>query len=302
MSKINLDSQIYQFNTQFLGISSYTSSTVVCMQNNLLHGGIFSTNNFLSEDYLLNFCGNSSYLGRRMGVSHFYSEGGLATITKRSLDENTEQATILPKPTKIRTSISQAIINRRSIRDYKLTKMSQKDLSNLLFYACGVSKKESKEVDFFPEPMDFKLRNSPSAGGIYPIKLYFRCNNVAGLDNGIYVYYPETHAVKLVKAEKESCDCKNYADFATIKAQEVNLIFFYVYDMYVNTRKYGNIGAAFAFIEAGEMAQNIQLVSTALGYGACDIGGYNKPLVERELDLDGITKHLIHVTIVGSEE
>ena len=77
--------------------------------------------------------------------------------------------------------------------------------------------------------------------------------------------------------------------------------FFYVYDMYVNSRKYGDAGTAYAFIEAGETAQNIQLMATALGYGSCDIGGYEKQYVEKSLKLDGITKHVIHTTIIGKE-
>lgn len=294
-------SQIFHFNTQYLGISSYTDSTVVRMQNNILKGGIFSSNGYKSEEYLLNFRGNNSYLGNRMGAADFYSSGGLVTIPERELDENMEGAISLPAPRKIKASLSQAIMNRKSTRQYVEGMMSLKDLSNILYYTTGVSRKSINNFDFMPEPLEFKLRNAPSAGGLYPLKLYFYGNNIKGIDKGLYVYYPEHHAIKKVKHEEGMIEASHYADFADIDPTKLNLVFFYVYNMLANSRKYGDIGAAFALIEAGEMAQNLQLVSTAMGFGACDIGGYNKGLIEEELEIDGITKHLIHVTVVGNE-
>ncbi|WDV46630.1 SagB family peptide dehydrogenase [Clostridiaceae bacterium M8S5] len=293
--------QIYHFNTQYLGISSYTDTTVVRMQHNILNGGIFSQNRYKSEEYLLNFRGNNNYLGNRIGASDFYGSGGLATLTQKELGENLDSAILLPEPQKIKTSISKAIKNRRSVRKYREGKMSLKDLSNILYYSSGVSGKDENKLDYYEEPLVFKLRNVPSGGGLYPIKLYFYCNNVKGLEEGIYVYYPENHAIHIIKDKEKLLSVTTYADFASIDVSKVNMVILYVYDLFINSRKYGDIGAAFAFIEIGEMAQNIQLISTALGYGACDIGGYDKGLVESELEIDGLTKHLLHVTIVGHE-
>lgn len=294
-------SQIFHFNTQYLGVSSYTDSTVVRMQNNILRGGVFSPNRYKSEEYLLNFRGNNAYLGNRMGAADFYSSGGLVTIPERMLEENMEKAIKLPPPKKIKVSLSQAITNRKSVRFYQEGMMSLKDLSNILYYTTGVSRLSYNTFDFMPEPLEFKLRNAPSAGGLYPVKLYFYCNNVKGLDKGIYLYYPENHGVLKVKDAEDMILPTEYADFADIEADKLNLVFFYVYNLLANSRKYGDIGAAFAFIETGEMAQNLQLVATAMGYGACDIGGYNKGKIEKEIEIDGVTKHLIHVTVIGNE-
>ncbi|HER2967343.1 TPA: DUF1542 domain-containing protein [Streptococcus pyogenes] len=59
---------------------------------------------------------------------------------------------------------------------------------------------------------------------------------------------------------------------------------------------------AYAFIESGEIAQNIQLTATALTYGSIDIGGYNKEYLQELLDLDGLGEHVIHMTLVGTKE
>jgi nitroreductase len=38
----------------------------------------------------------------------------------------------------------------------------------------------------------------------------------------------------------------------------------------------------------------------AMDMGACDIGGFNKSEIESLLKLDGLSKHIIHFTIVGN--
>ena len=43
-------------------------------------------------------------------------------------------------------------------------------------------------------------------------------------------------------------------------------------------------------------------MSTALGYGACDIGGYEKQYIEELLNIDGVLKHVVHMTVVGWEQ
>ena len=44
---------------------------------------------------------------------------------------------------------------------------------------------------------------------------------------------------------------------------------------------------------------NAQLAATALGIGACDLGGYRKHNLEEMLGLDGVYEHIIHMTIFG---
>jgi SagB-type dehydrogenase family enzyme len=57
---------------------------------------------------------------------------------------------------------------------------------------------------------------------------------------------------------------------------------------------------AFAFIEAGEISQNVHLICTALGIGPCDVGGYAKQRLEQTLGLDGLSEHVIHLTVIGN--
>jgi SagB-type dehydrogenase family enzyme len=75
-----------------------------------------------------------------------------------------------------------------------------------------------------------------------------------------------------------------------------------VYNLYDNSRKYGDGGVVFGLIEVGAILQNLHLARTALGLAGCDQGGYDKQMIEKMLDLDGLTSHVVHVTMVGQGE
>jgi len=55
----------------------------------------------------------------------------------------------------------------------------------------------------------------------------------------------------------------------------------------------------FGFIEAGEIAAHIHLVCTATKVGSFGYGGWEKVQTERFLGVDGLSKQLVHTTVVG---
>jgi nitroreductase len=52
-------------------------------------------------------------------------------------------------------------------------------------------------------------------------------------------------------------------------------------------------------LEAGHVAQNLNLVATALGLGCVNIGGYFDREIDEYLDLDGITHSTIYMLAIG---
>lgn len=76
----------------------------------------------------------------------------------------------------------------------------------------------------------------------------------------------------------------------------------FVYNLYQNSRKYGDSGVVFGLIEVGAILQNLHLARTALALAGCDQGSYDKQAIERMLGLDGLTRHVVHVTVVGQGE
>jgi len=76
---------------------------------------------------------------------------------------------ILPQPRyDSDISIEKALLERRSIRDYKDEPLSLAEVSQLLWAAQGITDKRG-------------FRTSPSAGALYPLELYVVIGNVEGI-------------------------------------------------------------------------------------------------------------------------
>ncbi|WP_251861300.1 SagB family peptide dehydrogenase [Clostridium sp. Marseille-Q2269] len=293
---------LIHFNTQYSSISPYADSTVVKTPDTVIKGSLYSkSNRFVSEEYLLNYRSNNNNLGFRTGVANFFQTDAALTSVNLDMEEEKNNIIELPSPKNIRAGLSTIIKSRRSVRKYSNKTMSLNDVSNILYYTQGICD-EVEPYNLSNNDKKIALRANPSAGGLYPIQIYMYMRNIKDLRDGIYAYYPYSHSLKQVKVKRELLKVENFAEFAVINAECANLVVFYVYSFLKNSRKYGDAGLSYALIETGEMAQNLQLVSTALGYGACDIGGYEKQYIEELLNLDGILKHVVHMTVVGWEQ
>jgi hypothetical protein len=90
----------------------------------------------------------------------------------------------LPKPaSQSKTSVEEALLKRRSIREYKNQPLTIDEVSQLLWAAQGVT----DTVD--------GLRTAPSAGALYPLEVYLVVGNVDGIAKGIYKYKPHAHGL-----------------------------------------------------------------------------------------------------------
>lgn len=284
--------------SQYTLISPYADTTVVRTPEVTLKGIYHSrSNRFIGEEYLLNFRTYSARLDFRIGISRFRARDALLSFAMRDRKEDITDTLKLPKAKTIRASFSAVLQARRSVRVFD-GPIPLEDFATILYYSQGITgylKLLDKEVD----AEKIKLHATPSGGGFYPVRLYLVVWKVTGLDKGIYEYFPHHHSLRIVQQGYERDDLAALAGFGEIDINTAAFSMIYVYELYTNSHKYGDAGMAYAFIEAGEIAQNAQLTTAALGYGACDIGGYNKQTVEKQLGLDGISKQVIHFTIFG---
>lgn len=293
--------EMLSINTQYTLSSPYVDTTVLRTPESLLKGIYHSKyNRFLSEEYLLNFRVDNRNFGFAMGISRFTNRDALLTFASKKTYGNFDEAIKLPKPRHVKTAISAVIGNRRSLRAFSGF-MTIQDLSTVLLYTCGVTgsmhlTQPEKDAE------DIYLRSQPSGGGLYPIALYIVVWNVKGLKRGIYEYYPYRHSIRMIKDDIDIETLQNLAGFGEMIIEHASFCFAYVYQLYVNSHKYGDAGMAYALIEAGEMAMGAQLCATALGCGGCDIGGYNKHFIERLLSVDGLSEQVIHFTVFGKGE
>jgi len=300
-----------------LAASVYTDTTVVVPPEAAYSSVLVSRTHLLSQEFLLNFKRSSLDLGLPHGVSGYFDFPARCSLALRQLSEeedqdNPEQIIKLPPYQNVNASLGVTIRARRSLRQFTGETMPLEELSTILFYGNGVTGDMamiSEEHDTqWPKyslgaPEVAHTRAASSGGGLNPISLYLVLQNVEKLEDGIYIYLPFDHSLKKVMAFNEQ-KRKEHLTLGlswgpNVEPAKVNLAIYYVYSVYENSRKYGDLGLIFGFIEAGEIAANIHLVCTATKVGSSDMGGWEKVQTERFLGIDGLSKQLVHATVIG---
>lgn len=284
--------------------SIYADKTVVKSPEVVFRGSLYSKNRLLSERYLLNFRRSRADMSMIIGVNNYRLANVVQSQACRKYKEDPNKLIKLPQFMNINSPIGPLIRSRRSFRDYSGKAITLEQLSTILYHAAGVtgemSLRDMQKSTTFEDDGKLYVRAAPSGGGLYPISLYFFAMNVKGLERGSYKYIPEYHAIKLVEKLPVDFDFNVLGQFGELKAENANLFLTYCYELYSNSRKYGDSGMAYAFIEAGGISGYIHLGCAALNLGACDIGGFHKSEIESLLNLDGLTNHIIHFTIIGN--
>jgi SagB-type dehydrogenase family enzyme len=297
--------------------SVYTDTTAVVPPEAAYSSVMVSRAHRLSQEFLLNVKRSSLDLELPLGVSGYFGFPVRSSLSLRKLSEeedrdNPEQIIKLPSYQNVNASVGVTIRARRSLRQFTGKTMPLQTLSTLLFYGNGVTGDMalvSEEDD--PQWPKYSLgppeaahtRAASSGGGLNPISLYLVLQNVEQLEDGVYVYLPFEHSLKKVMVFDERKRKEHLALGRSwgpnVEPAKVNVAIYYVYSVYENSRKYGDMGLVFAFVEAGEIAANIHLVCTATKVGSSDMGGWEKVQTERFLGIDGLSKHLVHTTVVG---
>jgi len=168
----------------------------------------------------------------------------------------------LPEPRyKSQVSVEEAISKRRSVRNYLGKPLKLEEISQLLWAVQGITDEQRK------------LRAVPSAGALYPLEVYVVVGNVSSLKEGIYRYNPFDH--EIIKFREG--DYRNDLSLAAlgqscVKNAAISIVFTGVYDRI--TKKYGERGIRYTYMEAGHAAQNIYLQAEALGLGTVVVGAF----------------------------
>ena len=170
----------------------------------------------------------------------------------------------LPAPrTKGRTSLEEALSQRRSMRSYTTDRLSLEDVSQLLWAAQGITSKDVR-------------RTAPSAGGLYPMEIYMAVgrNTVGELGQGVYHYNPKAHALRKVK----DVDLREDIGVAAVGQgwiARAPAVFVVTGVVGRTARKYGPRAQRYVFMEAGHVAQNVLLQATVLDLGGTPVGAFH---------------------------
>lgn len=179
----------------------------------------------------------------------------------------------LPQPkTDSETSIEEALLNRRSVRDYKDEALNLEEISQILWSAQGITAPQ------------WGGRTTPSAGALYPLEAYLVVRKVENLEPGVYHYLPEGHGLKKVLEGDVSDELARAGLSQMFIAQApVNLVISAVFSR--TTGKYGERGVQYVHLEAGHAAQNVYLQVQNLGLGTVTVGAFDDEEVKKLLNL-----------------
>jgi SagB-type dehydrogenase family enzyme len=286
-----------------LMMSLYADSTVVKSPEVVYRGLMLSHNHLMAEEYLLNFRRSDADLGVAIGTNNYALPMATGALASRDLEEHEEDLVSLPPYDSVRQPIGPVLRSRRSVRHYSGRAVSLKELSTLLFHSAGISGQLPLEkapgTVALQESDHIDLRTSISGGALYPIDLFVLALKVAQLPAGPYRYLPKHHALKPAGPTGVPAELGRLAQFGEIEIEKAACLFGYVYNVFENARKYGEAALGFAFIETGAIAAHVHLISTAIGLGSCDVGSFSKGRFERLFAADGISRHMIHLTVIG---
>jgi len=185
----------------------------------------------------------------------------------------------LPEPNRSgAVSLETAINMRRSVRQFADTPLNFAQIGQLAWAGQGITDKQQG------------LRAAPSAGALYPIELYFV------MPEGLFVYNPEGHSLKQVS----SLDLRKQLSAAASGQGPVEDA---ACDIVIAGAarkvavKYGNKAQKFMLLEAGHVAENIQLQAVSLGLASLPVGAFETRNVARVCELPAELEPLLIVCV-----
>lgn len=179
-------------------------------------------------------------------------------------------------------SLEETILKRRSVREFTGEKLTDQEISQLLWAAQGITDTRNQ------------LRAAPSAGATFPLETYCVTHE------GIFRYLPLTHALETVKGGDHRRALSDAALGQPWVAQApVTIVFTAVPGR--TTGRYGQRGMMYIHMEAGHAAQNIHLQAVSLGLGSVPIGAFqdSEAAVVLELKKNETPLYMIPVGRVG---
>ena len=191
-----------------------------------------------------------------------------AVCTYAGAQENpaaSEKSIRLPKPRhEGGISVEEAIFKRRSVRRFDKAPITLEEVSQLLWAAGGAT------VDGVTGP----TRAYPSAGAIYPLKIYLVAGDVTGLKPGVYRYEWVSHSLVPVRDGDMREELKKAAlSQRMVGEAPATIVVTAVYDKVI--KAYGDRGAIrYVSMDTGHVGQNVHLEAQSLGLGTVMVGAF----------------------------
>ncbi len=176
--------------------------------------------------------------------------------------------------------LTEALLRRRSVRDFVRRPLSQSQLSQLLWSAQGVT-----------GPYDYK-RTPPSAGGLCPLEIYVVIGDVTGIVPGVYRYQPTSHTL----LQTDPVDVRKALGKAALNQNwlaDASAVFVLAAVYERTTVKYGNRGFRYVHMDVAFAAENLHLQAVADGLGTVVMGAFDDDEVQSVMNLKANERPLL---------
>jgi SagB-type dehydrogenase family enzyme len=132
------------------------------------------------------------------------------------------------------------------------------------------------------------------------LELYFHSAQTVGFQSGVYHYNPTKNQLRLIRSGDQTETIARGMVQQSF-ARDASLIVFITALFDRSTFKYGDRGYRFALIEAGHVAQNLNLTALGVNLASINIGGFYDRKIDDFLDLDGLTHSTLYMVAIGRE-
>jgi SagB-type dehydrogenase family enzyme len=185
-------------------------------------------------------------------------------------------------------SFWEAIVKRRSMREFSPQSITFVELSQLIWAAQGITSKA----------FGFAFRTVPSAGALYPIETYIVVNRVEGIPPGLYHYSVEGGQMVLLKEGQFGSDlCRG--GLGQEMLEEAACVFVWTAIVQRSRWKYRERAFRYIYMDVGHIGQNLYLAAAAMDLGCCTVGAFYDEEVDRLIGVDGEEEVSVYLGAVG---
>lgn len=200
----------------------------------------------------------------------------------------------LPDSVPLSLGLGATVARRRSTRTFTGDQMTLRYLATVLRTAVGVTGRGGRAGEL-------ALRATPSGGGLYPVDVHVAALRVKGLQRATYVFDP-LKDVLWRTGDGSTVDVLLGAvaapDEVVMTSAATSLVLL-IARPWRGMRKYGPRAMRHVFLEAGAIAEHVNLAAAALGVGSVDSSSLYDDEVHEALGIDGVFEVLVHAQVLG---
>jgi len=200
----------------------------------------------------------------------------------------------LPPPA-VAGEFPRVLRERRTWRRFGSQPIALADLSTLLGLSCGIQYwTRIGGIGRLP------LTTYPSGGAQHPLEVYVLARRVRGLAPGLYHYAADAHRLERVKRGASAKQIARYVPSQAWYGRASAL--FLITAVFPRTQWKYRFGRAYRVVlaEAGHLCQNLCLTATWLGLAPFCTMALADSVIERDLEIDGVSEGILYAAGVGT--